>query len=288
MLFRSVNLLADMGVQPVTLQSTLVGASQSTDTAGPTVSVATPTANATVPAMSPVTVSGTASDAGGGVVARVEVSVDNGTTWLPATGLGSWSYSWTPTQTGSFTIMVRAEDDSDNAGGTVSIPVTVGPQSCPCSIFPNSATPAKPDSGDASSVNLGVKFSTSESGAITGVRFYKTSTNTGTHTGSLWTANGTLLGSVTFSNETASGWQTASFAQPIPVSANTTYVVSYLAPGGHYSADANYFANQGAGLVPITALQSNSTSANGVYKYGTGTVFPNSAYNNTNYYVDAV
>jgi hypothetical protein len=283
----TVNLLADMGVQPVTLQSGLVQASQSTDTTGPAVSVSTPTANSTVPAMSPVTISGTATDAGG-VVARVEVSTDNGSTWQPATGLGSWSYSWTPTQTGNVTIQVRAEDDSDNVGTAVSIPLTVGPQSCPCSIFPNSATPAKPDSGDGTSVNVGVKFATSVSGAVTGVRFYKASTNTGTHTGSLWTSTGTLLGSVTFGNETASGWQTASFSQPIPVSANTTYVVSYLAPSGHYSADANFFANQGAGLAPITALQATSASPNGVYKYGTGTAFPNTAFNNTNYYVDAV
>ncbi len=283
----TANLLADMGAQPLTLQSTLVPATKSTDTAGPTVSVATPTANATVPAMSPVTVSGTATDAGG-VVARVEVSVNGGTTWQPATGLGSWTYSWTPTQLGNVTVLVRAEDDSDNIGGTVSIPLTVGPESCPCSIFPNSTTPGTPDSGDATSVNLGVKFSTSVSGAVTGVRFYKASTNTGTHVGSLWTSTGTLLGSVTFSNETASGWQTATFSQPIPISANTTYVVSYRAPSGHYSADSNYFTNQSAGLTPITALQATSTSPNGVYLYGTSTAFPNNAYNNTNYYVDAV
>jgi hypothetical protein len=148
--------------------------------------------------------------------------------------------------------------------------------------------PAKPDSGDGSSVNVGVKFATSTPGAVTGVRFYKAATNVGTHVGSLWTANGTLLGSVTFTNETPSGWETASFSQPIPVSANTTYVISYLAPSGHYAADANFFANQGAGLAPITALQSNSTSVDGVYKYGSGTAFPTTGYQATNYYVDAV
>lgn len=284
----TVNLLADMGARPTTLQTGLVAATQSTDTTGPAVSVATPSSGATVPAMSPVTVSGTAADAAPGVVARVEVSTDGGTTWQPATGLGSWSYSWTPTQLGSFNILVRGEDDSANVGATVTIPVTVGPQSCPCSIFPNSASPAKPDSGDVSAVNVGVKFATSASGAVTGVRFYKAATNTGTHVGSLWTSSGTLLGSVTFTNETPSGWQTALFSQPIPVSTNTTYVVSYLAPSGHYSADANYFASQGAGLAPITALQSTSTSANGVYKYGTATTFPSTGFNNTNYYVDAV
>jgi len=285
----TANLLSDMGTQPLTLQSGLAMPARSADTTGPGTSVATPSSGATVPAMSPVTISGTAADSGGGVVARVEVSTDNGATWQPAAGLGSWTYSWTPTATGSYTILVRSEDDSANVGSTVGVPVTVGPQSCPCSIFPNAATPAKPDSGDAAAVNVGVKFTTSVAGAVTGVRFYKASTNAGTHVGSLWTSAGQLLGSVTFGNETASGWQTASFSQPIPVSANTTYVVSYLAPTGHYAADANYFAANGAGLTPITANQAGGASGvNGVYRYGGQTAFPNVGFNNTNYYVDAV
>ena len=45
----------------------------------------------------------------------------------------------------------------------------------------------------ASSVELGVKFTSDSTGAITGIRFYKAATNTGTHIGSLWTAGGTLL-----------------------------------------------------------------------------------------------
>src|SRR5262249_14190911 len=159
----------------------------------------------TLPAMSPVTVSGTAADAGGGVVARVEVSTDNGATWQPATGLGSWSYSWTPTATGSYTIRVRSEDDSANVGSEADIPGTVGPgvnsrvrvgrQSCPCAVSPDAATPTKRDSGDGAAVNLGVKFTPAVSGAVTGVRFYKAETNTGTHIGSLWTSTGQLLGS---------------------------------------------------------------------------------------------
>ena len=284
----TANLLADMGVQPLTLQSNLVQPAKSADTVGPAIAVSAPASGSTVPAMSPVTFSGTAADSGGGVVARVELSMDNGATWQPATGLGSWSYNWTPMRTGSVTVLARAEDDSDNTGATVGIPLTIGPQTCPCSMFPNAATPNKPDSADGSSVNVGLKFTTSVSGAISGVRFYKAPTNTGTHVGSLWTATGTLLGSVTFTNETASGWQTALFSQQIPVSPNTTYVVSYLAPAGHYSADANYFTSQGAGLTPITASQATGTSPNGVYKYGSGTTFPSTGFNNSNYYVDAV
>ena len=64
----------------------------------------------------------------------------------------------------------------------------------PSTIF-GSATPARVDSGDPSSVELGVKFSSEVAGSVTGIHFYKASTNTGTHIGSLWSTSGTLLAS---------------------------------------------------------------------------------------------
>ena len=54
-------------------------------------------------------------------------------------------------------------------------------------------------------------------------------------------STGTLLASATFTNETASGWQTVNFASPVAITANTTYVASYHS-SGYYSANANYFA----------------------------------------------
>ena len=80
-----------------------------------------------------------------------------------------------------------------------------------------------------------MKFTASLSGQVTGVRFYKASTNTGTHVGDLWSASGQLLASATFSNESASGWQSVQFSQPVSITAGTTYVASYFAPSGHYS-----------------------------------------------------
>ena len=78
--------------------------------------------------------------------------------------------------------------------------------------------------------------------------------NSGTHTGSLWTASGTLLATGTFTNETASGWQSMKFANPVQISANTTYVVSYCDPDGHYAIDEEYFASQ-VNTPPLTAVK---------------------------------
>jgi cysteine-rich repeat protein len=129
----TVNLLADMGAQPVTLQAGLVAASASTDTVPPTATITSPTNGASVVSGAPVTITGTASDSGGGVVGGVEVSVDGGATWHPASGRASWSYTWVPTVSGAESIRSRATDDSANLGPpSATVNVTVqGPDQGP-------------------------------------------------------------------------------------------------------------------------------------------------------------
>ncbi|WP_157269485.1 N,N-dimethylformamidase beta subunit family domain-containing protein, partial [Azohydromonas aeria] len=288
----TVNLFADMGVQPATLQSPLVAASASSDTAAATASITAPAAGTSVAAGSTVTVSGTAVDAGGGVVAAVEVSTDGGATWRAASGRGSWSYSWTlpASTTGTATILARAVDDSGNLQGTpASRSFTVGAASCPCTAFPASAVPTVLADNDTVVTNLGVKFRTTQAGFITAIRFYKSAGNTGTHVGAIWSASGALLGSTTFVNETATGWQQQSFATPIPVAANTVYVASYRAPNGRYSSDSGYFSTSAVTRGPIRLLQNGESGGNGVYAYGgTEVQFPNASYQATNYWVDIV
>jgi len=154
----------------------------------------------------------------------------------------------------------------------------------PDTIF-GSTTPVTIDSGDGNSVVLGVKFSSEVSGSVTGVRFYKATTNTGTHIGSLWTTGGTLLASATFTGETASGWQQVSFSKPMAIAAHTTYIAAYLAPKGHYSDTSSGFASAGVSNPPLAAL-ANSVSADGVYAYSKASTFPSSTYKATNYWVD--
>ena len=157
---------------------------------------------------------------------------------------------------------------------------------CPCSLWSTSVVPSIPAVGDASAVELGVQFRTNVNGYITGLRFYKGSTNTGTHVGNLWTSTGSLLATATFTNETASGWQTVAFASPVPVTANTTYVASYQAPTGHFAVDRSYF-NSGYSNSPLYAYGAGEvTAGNGVYRYPSG--FPNASYQASNYWVDVV
>jgi hypothetical protein len=284
----TVNLLADMEAQPATIQSGLSLATRSTDTAAPTSTITAPARGSTVALGTPVTITGTATDTGGGRVGGVEVSTDGGATWRRAPGRASWSYTWTPTSSGNVTLQSRAADDSGNletpSAGTT---VTVGAASCPCTLF-GSRQPAVVSDSDASAVELGVKFRAATTGTVTGIRFHKGPGNTGTHTGSLWSSSGTRLATVTFSGESASGWQSMSFPSPVAVEAGTTYVASYYAPVGRYSKDERFFATSGTTSGPLTALANGVAGPNGVYLYGAGGGFPQSSYQSSNYWVDVV
>jgi hypothetical protein len=293
----TVNLLADMGAQPATLLKGLTATTASSDTTPPSSTIGSPAAGANLADGSSVTITGTAHDAAGGVVAGVEVSTDGGTTWHPASipaaaqTVNPWSYTWIAHGNPTTTILSRAVDDSGNVE-TPSAGVNVN-VNCSCSLW-GSLTPPTPDSGDTNSTEVGVKFKSDVGGNITGIRFYKSTANTGTHIGNLWSASGTLLATATFTGESASGWQTVSFQSPVAITAGTTYVASYFAPKGHYASAPGYFyplpspEPLGGGSVdspPLHALR-NNISSNGAYVYSSTTTFPNLTFNAENYYVD--
>jgi hypothetical protein len=155
------------------------------------------------------------------------------------------------------------------------------------SIWEDTAVPAVISDPDASAVELGVKFRSDSDGYITALRFYKGPSNTGIHVGNLWTASGALLASVTFANETASGWQTQILPVPVAISADMTYVASYHTSVGYYSANGAYFSSSGFNNLPLRALADGEEGGNGVYLYGDGG-FPNQTWNAANYWVDVV
>jgi hypothetical protein len=137
-------------------------------------------------------------------------------------------------------------------------------------------------------VELGVRFRAAQNGYITGIRYYKPSVTTGTHVGTLWTGTGTKLATINFTGESASGWQQATFTNPVPVTAGTTYVASYFTPS-RYAVTSGYFGSAGTTRGPLTALQDGIDGGNGLYRYGsTAGSFPNNSYNSENYWVDVV
>ena len=277
-----VNLLADMGAQPSTLESALVAAAKSTDFTPPTAAVTSPAPGTAIQHGSSVTLTGTAADSGG-VVAAVQVSTDNGSTWHLASGTTTWSYTYMQTGAGSQAVQIRAVDDSANYAAT---PLTVGYSSTgPYSLL-GSVVPAVADAGDPGAVELGLRFTPTVDGFISGVRFYKSTANTGVHTGSVWNSSGVRLATATFTDETASGWQTVNISPTVSVQAGQTYVVSYSAPRGHYAAASRYWAYRGDNAGPLTVAGGFGAAPAGVYN--TNGSFPTDSYRGGNYFVDAV
>jgi hypothetical protein len=146
-----------------------------------------------------------------------------------------------------------------------------------------------------------VRFRSDVAATVSGVRFYKSAANTGPHTGHLWRADTQeQIGAAPFTGETASGWQSAQFAAPVAIEANTTYVISYSTPSGHYSATRNYFypppapGPRGGAILdspPLHALRTGpgvaTATTNGVYSDTPGS-FPDLSSNATNYWADVI
>jgi hypothetical protein len=217
-------------------------------------------------------------------------SLANGTV-LPA-GLslssgGQISGIATVAGTGTFTVQVT---DGAIPAQTATQPLSIIITSPPAfnTIWTPVSAPTTADVGPDQPVELGVLFKSDVNGNISGVRFYKSVANTGTHVGNLWTSTGTLLGTATFTNETASGWQQVSFGTPVAITANTVYVASYHTTIGHYADDQNYFTTVGVDSPPLHALANGVSGTNGVFAYGANSVFPNGGFNSSNYWVDVV
>ncbi|MFS0866252.1 DUF4082 domain-containing protein [Microbacterium sp. 179-B 1A2 NHS] len=277
-----VNLFADMGVFPGTLMPDLVAATESADATAPTTTITSPAEGATTTHGRVVTVTGTAADAGG-VVAGVEVSTDGGQSWYAATGTTSWSYSYVQQGLTSATIRARAIDDSANvaaAGAVRSVAVTGS-----ASIL-GDVTPQIASTTDTQAIELGLRFTTLTDGVVSGVRFFKGPENTGTHTGSLWSASGERLANVTFRNESATGWQTALFEAGVEVVAGDEYTVSYTAPQGGYAYQERTWPYAARETAPVRMVPGTGAASPGVY--GSPGQRPVQRYQDATYFVDVL
>jgi YVTN family beta-propeller protein len=160
---------------------------------------------------------------------------------------------------------------------------------CPCSIWkptdvPSSSTYRTTSGG----IELGTRFRATTTGYIRAIRFYKHSGNNGTHVGNLWTSSGSLLARVTFSGETATGWQEMKLSTPIRVTANTWYVVSYHTRSGRYIGQANQFSSSGLANGPLYAARDGEGGSNGLYRNTSSSAFPNRTTGSRGYWVDVV
>ena len=260
------------------------------DTTPPSVAAQSPLPNASSVA---TTIKPSATFAGSVDPATVTLTLKDGTgTAVPGSAAfdaTTRTARFTPTSPlaykATYTATVNA---SSSTGVPMAAPVTWSftvaatdplPGACPCSIWPDSATPSTPSVTDTGNVELGVKFSAEVDGTVSGVRFYKGAQNLGTHTGSLWSLAGVRLATVTFAGESSSGWQTASFTSPVAITGGTTYIVSYRAPVGGYAVTS------GGLTAAVNSPPLHTVAGGGAYTYGSAAPLSSSS---DNYWVDLV
>jgi hypothetical protein len=158
---------------------------------------------------------------------------------------------------------------------------------CPCSLLSNltpavSGNPTRDGRAGTGpwTYEFGMKFTVSQSLSVRSIRFYKDPRETGTHTGTIWSASGAKLATVTFSAETASGWQQQALATPLALTPGTVYVVSVN--------NNSFFGITRSGLatsIVAGPIASVAGPANGVYGGSAGT-FPTQSFSSSNYFVD--
>lgn len=157
-------------------------------------------------------------------------------------------------------------------------------------LFPTNPVPFAPDAGYAGAITVGSRFKVTAAASATQVWFYKApaGANPGTHIGAIWDAAGTLQGSVTFTGETASGWQSATFSPPIALTVGAYYVVGVYMPTGHFARSLAAGADHSASITngPLYAPTNAESSPQPCHTVGTGLQFPTAQESTNNYGID--
>jgi hypothetical protein len=189
--------------------------------------------------------------------------------------------TWTPVQpleSGVYTAKVSPAIRGEGGGSQPGTTWSFSAIKCPCSLFTNAQSPALQPRG---TYELGVRVVSDSAGTINALRYFKAATETGSHVGSIWTADGTRIAQVTFSNETASGWQTQQLVTPVRLQPGTVYTLSVNANTAFAQSINGLASSVSSGLFRT------ADGANGVFSTSVG-AFPNESYQSSNYFVDDV
>ncbi len=254
------------------------------DTNNPPVANAGPDQEITLPTNT-VTLAGSGTDNDGRIVQLqwVKVSGPSGGT---ISSPGSGDPFTSNMVAGTYVYRLTVTDD-DGATDSDEMQVVVNPE--PINPEPGNwifnTTPNPIEGSDGQGISLGVKFRANQNGAITRMRFWKTTNNTGTHTAAIWDAEGNILATGTFSGESATGWQYVTLSDTVWVVADVLYVAAYFTPTGNYAKNEGGLDETVSGTY-LSAPSSGSVGGNGVYSYSGSLEFPTNTYNGNNYWVD--
>lgn len=151
---------------------------------------------------------------------------------------------------------------------------------------------------DSAAYTMGVQFSVSQGGTLTGIWFYSGSWATVLpQTIALYAVAGSSLvasQSASWSGAAGSGWVRAAWTTPPVLTAGAAYKACVLqnTAAAWYSATSNYWSS-GAGSAGITSGPLSAPNASGAsggnqdtFNSGATLTYPASAFNSTNYWMD--
>ncbi len=272
------------GTQSVTVTDT-VSAKITATQSGITIAPAAPT-NLAATAVSSTQINLTWTGSSGATGYLVQQSPNGSTGWSAGSTTTGNSFQQTGLTAGTtyYFRVVATLGTIDSGYSNVASTTTTGTAPTADSIWGNSYVPSE-NYYSYGSYEVGVQFTASVAGEVTGVRFYKQTWMGGvTHVGHLWSSSGTLLATATFTNESAYGWQQVSFSSPVAIQANAVYVASFSTGGGYFGITSPFFTTGGVSNGPLEALPNSATGGDGVYNRAGA--FPDVNGNGMNFWAD--
>ena len=223
-----------------------------------------------------VTISGTAADVGG-VVAAVEVSTDGGTTWARATGTTSWTYTFSASD-GPVTVQARAIDDAANIGTADSVSLRRRAAGLPVLDLRRGRHRHAGERQQRRRARREVPIRRGRLRSRASASTRRPATRAPTP-GTLWSTAGANLGTVTFTGESATRLAGGHLRHARSRS-TAGHHLRRLVPHDRRATtrSGTSFASAGVDSPPLHALQGGVDGPNGVYRYGSGGVFPTSSF----------
>ncbi len=150
---------------------------------------------------------------------------------------------------------------------------------------------------DQTPITLGLMFTTTQPGSVSGVRFYNPggANPDGADYGRLWACThpkcssagggtGTVMAEVHFAADDTQGWKEATFSEPVTIAPGVYYMISYYSASGWYPASSHYFDTNSVVSYPLYAP--GYEESNG--RFAAGSSFPSDTWQQTNYWVDVL
>lgn len=217
---------------------------------------------------------------------------------IAATGVGITNYSDTGLAASTtYYYRVRATNSiGDSAYSNETNATTPAAAAAPITIFTNQIpTGQTNNTTDGGGLELGTRWRSSQSGSVTGLRYFRCLNDPLQHTLKLWDpsiSTNTPQATVSTSGDSGTGWKNWNLASPFAIVSNRMYVVTYdvrwTNSATYYSSSANLLANSVSNGPLSTVVGTNGSYALIAGNNNAVGTYPTLSYQNSSYFADVL